>query len=376
MRILMVTDTYAPARNGVAVWVALSVRELRARGHEVEVLTYAHDRRPPGTEGMIELPAWIGIDDDFKVAPILSGLPAEAEDGTWDIVHIHHPILLGPEGVRIARRAGAKVAFTCHSVYTDYLDEYYWGLGRVFKPALNRRTARFVNACDLACAPSSRVVGWLREIGASTRVEMLEAPADTTRVAPLVREVARERLGLGSAPVALYVGRIADEKRVDVLVDEFASRCRGLPEAVLVLAGSGVRTGSVARQIGRLGLAGRVRMLGPVTGEDLSVWYSAADVCVSASRSETGPLTVVEAMACGCPTVALRAPGFEDRIVDGDNGLLAEDRPGALGDGIGAVLSDPGLRERLSSGALARAPRYTPSSNAERLLALYSGLLA
>jgi 1,2-diacylglycerol 3-alpha-glucosyltransferase len=375
MRILMVTDTYAPARNGVAMWAALSVRELRARGHEVDVLTYAHDLRAKGEPGVIELPAWFGIDSDFKVAPILTGLPLRAERGVWDVVHVHHPILLGPEGVRIGRRAGAKVVFTCHSVYTDYLDEYYWGVGRPLKGILNRRTSAFVDRCDLALAPSSRVVEWMREIGTHTRTEMLEAPADTDRIVRADRDEARESLGIGDAPTALYVGRIADEKRIDVLVEEFAACCRALPDARLVLAGRGVRMGAVRRRIRRLGLDDHVRLLGAVGGEGLGLWYSAADVCVSASRSETGPLTVVEAMACGCPTVALRAPGFEDRVVEGVNGLLVDDRPGLLGEAIGRVLSDTDLRAALSKGALESAPRYTPAANAERLLALYGDIL-
>jgi 1,2-diacylglycerol 3-alpha-glucosyltransferase len=181
MRILMVTDTYAPARNGVAVWVAMTVRELRARGHEVEVLTYRHDRRPAGEPGMIEVPAWAGLDPDFKVAPILSGLPEEAERGSWDIVHVHHPILLGPEGVRIGRRAGARVFFTCHSVYTDYLDEYAWGMGRFLKAPLSERIARFVDRCDVALAPSTHVAAWMRECGVGIPIDMFEAPADTRR---------------------------------------------------------------------------------------------------------------------------------------------------------------------------------------------------
>lgn len=374
LRILMVTDTYAPARNGVAMWVALSVRELRARGHEVAVLTYAHDLRPKGQQGLIELPAWFGLDSDFKVAPVLSGLPAAAETGAWDVVHVHHPILLGPEGVRLGRRAGAKVVFTCHSVYTDYLDEYYWGVGRFLKPALNRRTAAFVGGCDLALAPSSRVVRWLRENGVSTRIEMLEAPADTDRIVRTPRAEARVALGLGEEPVALYVGRIADEKRIDVLVDEFATCCGDLPGATLALAGRGVRARSVARQVRRLGIEDRVRLLGALGGDQLGLWYSAADIGVSASRSETGPLTVVEAMACGCPTVALDAPGFEDRITDGWNGLLAADRPGALAEAMGRALGDSVLRARLAAGALESAPRYSPAANAERMLAMYGDL--
>jgi glycosyltransferase involved in cell wall biosynthesis len=97
---------------------------------------------------------------------------------------------------------------------------------------------------------------------------------------------------------------------------------------------------------------------------------------VSASRSETGPLTVVEAMSCGCPTVALRAPGFEDRIADGVNGLLAEDRPGELGASMARVLADPGLRSRLSAGAAERAPRYAPAAVTDRMLTVYVSLLA
>jgi 1,2-diacylglycerol 3-alpha-glucosyltransferase len=374
MRILMVTDTYAPARNGVAMWVALSVRELRARGHEVDVLTYAHDLRPRGQQGLIELPAYFGIDSDFKVAPILSGLPLVVEQGSWDVVHVHHPILLGPEGVRLGRKMGAKVVFTCHSVYTDYLDEYYWGIGKPLKPTLNRRAAAFVDGCDIAFAPSSRVVRWLRENGVSTRIEMLEAPADTDRVSRASRAEARKALGLGGEPIALYVGRIADEKRIDVLIDEFAQCCQGVPGAILALAGRGVRARGVARQVRRLGLGDHVRLLGALGGHELGLWYSAADISVSASRSETGPLTVVEAMACGCPTVALDAPGFEDRITDGWNGLLAVDRPGALAEAMGRALGDPALRARLAAGALESAPRYTPAANADRMLAVYGGI--
>lgn len=372
----MVTDTYAPARNGVAMWVSLSVRELRARGHEVGVLTYAHDRRRPGEPGTFEMPAWAGLDPDFKVAPVLTGLPPAVAAQRWDVVHVHHPILLGPKGVDFAERTGAKLAFTCHSVYTDYLDEYYWGVGGFLKPRLERDTAALVNRCDLAFAPSSRVVGWLRDLGVRTRVEALEAPADTDRIRCIERGTARAALGLGEEPLALYVGRIADEKRVEPLLDEFAVAARSVPDARIALAGSGRRLAAVRRRAARPALAGRVRVLGAVNGEDLSLWYSAADIAVSASRSETGPLTVVEAMACHTPAVSLRAPGFVDRIDDGVNGLLAEDRPGALGGAMARVLGDRSLRARLAEGAAAAAPRYTPGAVTDRMVQMYEDLLA
>lgn len=373
VRILMVTNTYAPARNGVATWAALSVRELRAIGHDVTVLTFRHDLRARGEEGLAELPAWAGIDSDFKVGPVPRDLPVASGPGDWDLVHVHHPVLLGPAGVRIGRRAGARVVFTCHSVYTDYADEYYWGALRFTKDLLTRRVRRFADSCDQVLVPASRTGRWLRDVGVSSPVALLDTPADTTRIARVPREQARAALGLGDERVALYVGRIADEKRVGVLVDEFRAGCGRLADARLFLVGTGVRTREVGRRIRRLGLEDRAQLLGPMIGDDLALWYSAADVAVSASQCESGPLTVVEAMSCGCPNVAFKAPGFEDRIVDGENGLLAEDRPGALGEAIARVLEDDELRARLRAGALACSVAYTPEANVHRMLDLYTG---
>lgn len=375
MRILMVTNTYAPARNGVAMWVALSVRELRARGHEVDVLTYRHARREPGDASIHEASASFGIDPDFRVSVFPPSLPATLGDRTWDVVHVHHPILLGPAGVRIARERGAKVCATFHSLYSDYFDEYYWGLGRPLKTRFDARVERFANDCDVVFAPSSRVERWLRERKVSASVVRVEPPADGSRIRPCSRAAARERLGLDDRPLAFYVGRVADEKRVGALVSEFAAARAAMPAgASLMIGGSGRRLPDVQRQIRRLGLTECVRTLGPVAADELGLWYSAADVCTSASRSETGPLTVVEAMSCGCPCVALQAPGFEDRITDGVDGLLVPDEPGRLGAGIAAVLGDRELRERLAAGAREASLGRTSSATAEHLLSVYRGL--
>jgi glycosyltransferase involved in cell wall biosynthesis len=175
--------------------------------------------------------------------------------------------------------------------------------------------------------------------------------------------------------VVLYVGRLAEEKRLEELMDEFAAGTAGIDGSLLVLAGGGRLEGALARRAERLGLADRVRVLTALNGDELGLWYSAADINVSASRSETGPLTVVEAMACGTPTVAFDGPGFEDRVVDGVNGILVEDRPGALGKAIGRVLADSGLRERLSLGATERAGLYSVGAVTDRLLGMYEAAL-
>ena len=376
MRILMVTNTYLPARNGVAAVVSLYVRELREIGHDVHVLTYEHPRRTERMPGVHEVPSWVGLDAEFKVGPAWR-LPEGVRERTFDVVHVHHPVLLGAAGVEFARAAGSPVVFTCHSNHTDYLDEYGWGLLRPFKGMLAFRIARVVNQCDVALAPSTHVAAEMERWGVVTDIEMLEAAADTTRVPPMPREAARERLGLRpDEPVALYVGRISKEKRVDRLVEEFALAVGQVPGARLVLAGDGDQTAAVHRRARALGVDAAVTALPGLDGPELGAWYSAADVLTSASQSETGPLIVVEAMACGTPSVAYDAPGFEDRIVDGVNGLLVPCERGALGAGLARVLGDPVLRGRLSVGAHERAGEYTPATVIGRLEACYAGLVA
>ena len=379
MRILIVTDIYSPARNGVAVWNALTVRELRARGHEVHVLTYRHSRRgegDPAVTGLHEIGAPLILDPDFRIGPTFGRLPAAVRDEAWDIIHVHHPFFLGPPAARLARASGAKLVFTCHMVYSDYLDEYAWGLGRMLKPLLTRAVRRFAESCDVVIVPASSVVRWMERIGVAGRVEIVEAPADTKRIERVPRAEARAALGLGDRPVALYVGRIADEKRVQELVREFVGALPDGSTGLLALGGTGHRSAAVRHEVEDCGHAANLRLLGALDADDLSLWYSAADVFVSASRAETGPLTLVEAMSCGCPSVSYDASGFEDRVRDGVNGLLAEDRPGALGAAIHRVLSDPDLRGRLSAGALASAPAHTPAAATERLLSVYRSLLA
>jgi len=376
MRILMVTNTYLPARNGVAAVVSLYVRELTARGHDVHVLTYEHPRRTEHMHEVHEIPAWGGMRGEFEVGPVWR-LPESVLERRFDVVHVHHPVLLGTAGVGLGRRGGSPVVFTCHSNHTDYFDEYGWGLLKPLKGALAARIAGVVNRCDVALAPSTHVAAEMERWGVTTDIEMLEAAADTTRVPPMPRDEARAKLGLGpDEHVALYVGRISKEKRVDRLVNEFAVAYREVPGARLILAGDGDQAPAVHARARALGLDGAVTALPGLGGEMLGAWYSAADVLTSGSQSETGPLIVVEAMACGTPSVCYDAPGFEDRIDDGVNGLLVAREDGALGAGLARVLGDRGLREQLAAGALERAARYTPETIIRELETCYAGLVA
>jgi glycosyltransferase involved in cell wall biosynthesis len=210
----------------------------------------------------------------------------------------------------------------------------------------------------------------------SAPIEQLEAAADVDGH-ELTQESARDALGIAhTTRLALCVARLAPEKRIGDLIREFGLALPLVPDAQLVVIGDGGEREALLRLAGRLGLEGRVHVLPEVPHERLGLWYAAADVHVTASRSETGPLTVVEAMAAGVPTIAYDGPGFEDRIVPGDNGMLLPDEEGALAAALSLVLGDADVRGCLRAGARAHAPQHLPGRVTEGLLGCYEALLS
>jgi 1,2-diacylglycerol 3-alpha-glucosyltransferase len=372
MRILMVTNTYLPARNGVAATVGMYVRELRRRGHEVGVLTFRHPDRSKHEKGIYQVPAVLGVDRDFMVAPV-AGLPSSLPRDGWDVVHVHHPVFLGPWGVRFGAGARARVVLTAHSEWPEYLDNYALGMGKPVKPWVRSRTSNLCNKCHVVLAPSSHVADELRAWGVTVPILRHEPAADTERIPPAPREEARAELGLEDERLAIYAGRVTPEKHVDELVDAFADAAQFVPQARLVIAGDGDRLVHALDRARERAMSDRVWHESRLDGRSLGLWYSAADVNVSCSRSETGPLTVVEAMACGTPSIGYRRPGFEDRISSGINGVLVDDEPREYAAALGAVLLDPKLQRRLAEGARASAPRYLVDSAVDHLLSVYEG---
>ncbi len=375
MRILMVTNTYAPARNGVAQCVRVLRREMIAAGHEVEVLTGRLKGRAREA-GVHEVRSVRGFAEDFPL-PVAIGVPSELHGEPFDVVHVHHPELLGPIGLRIARECGAKAVFTAHSVYTDYLDHYLAGLARPLKRAAVGRFRRLLDRFDLVVAPCTHIARLLtREWGVSARVVTLEAAADMGSGPPPSREAARAALAVApDARLALVVARLAPEKRIDVVIREFAAMVPLVPSAELALVGDGRGRAKLLREAEALGVRDRVSVMPEVPRDRLGLWYSAADVHVSASLSETGPLTVVEAMASGTPTIAYDGPGFEDRVVTGDNGILVERREGELAAAMASVLGDARVADALRTGALAHAPEHEPARVTAEMLRYYDELL-
>jgi D-inositol-3-phosphate glycosyltransferase len=359
-----------------------------------------------------DLPATVSIEPGFRVHHVSAGPPAPvAKESLPEVVDEF------ADGV-LKRMSGSGTFGTAEDLPFDAVHANYWlsGVaGHMIKHQLNLPLVSTFHTLDRVKAEASpeeveadashrraeaeaAVIRCSDTVLASCSVEAAQITdlyhADPSRiriVAPGVehsffgpgdRKQARRALGLpGQGPLLLFVGRIQPLKGLAVAVRTLAALIADHPDARLVVVGgpSGPQgEAEVARVhslVESLGLGDHVFFVPPRLHDLLSTYYRAADVCLVPSRSESFGLVALEAAACGTPVVASDVGGLRSLIDHGRTGYLVEDHsPEAFAGWVRQVLAEPLLAERLSTGSVLRARRYTWARAAHLLREIYDEL--
>nr|WP_246197972.1 glycosyltransferase family 4 protein [Solidesulfovibrio aerotolerans] len=226
-------------------------------------------------------------------------------------------------------------------------------------------------------ANSQGLAALARTSAGATPIAMIPNGVDTARFAPAPGPVGAPQDGpaAGSGPMQLlFVGRVVQQKGLDVLLNALALLPPGL-DYRLTLVGDGPLRPALVEQAARLGLAGRVRFAGWASREDMPAVLRAADVFVFPSRDEGMPNAVLEAMASGLPVAATRISGNEELVLDGQTGFLVPPNDAnALAVVLARLLGDRALGRRLGAAGRERVVgEYSWHSVAQRYAALCGG---
>ena len=371
MRVAIFTESYEPIVNGVSVSVATLRDGLRARGHEVVIFAPRFPGHEDG-EGVVRLPS--RISRFAKGYPIPIPYAPKARRAFLalqpDIVHTQTPFFLGVLGLRWARQAGVPIVSTNHTLYTQYA-HYLPFVPRVVTRAVLVRLMRwYYGRCDAVVVPSRSAEQTLRQYGIKTRMEIIKSgvAADLTDE----REAVRRAFQVPSDSfLFLYVGRIAREKNIGLLLRAFKRIREKHPQARLMVVGSGPYEPASRRLCRMLGIEDSVVFAGMLSRADVAQVYSAADAFVFPSLTETQGLVVCEALTAGLPCVAVRAAATPEVLEDGIDGFLTDNSVEGFAECAARLISDPGLRERMSRGALRSASKFSAEAMTERFEAFY-----
>jgi glycosyltransferase involved in cell wall biosynthesis len=390
VRVLIVTDQYAPMVGGVPTVTRELAKGLGERGHAVAVVAPSptwrggYPLRDGGTgDGGVTVDFRGSVPWPWYPGQRLGRLPRQHARELMtrfapDVVHIHSPLTLGAAARSAAHRARVPVVYTNH-----YLPLNVWpaaARGPVRPRAAQRARSQardaafyayltgFANRCDQVTAPTATALRLLREHGLRVPSAAVSNGVDLERFSPGPPDAAlRSRLALPPGrPIVLSVGRLSPEKRADVLIAALARLAAAEaatlgpdsaldPDGVgplLVLAGTGPEQDRLRSLARHYGVAGRVRFPGFVADTDLPGLYRLADVFAIASQAELQSLTTMAAMASGLPVVAADAGALGELVHSGENGFLTRPgRPGEVADCVGLLGRDARLRVRMSKAS-------------------------
>ncbi|TVQ34378.1 MAG: glycosyltransferase family 4 protein [Phycisphaeraceae bacterium] len=379
MRITMMTNTYSPHVGGVARSVGRFTDELRRRGHQTLVVAPKFKDSPADEVDTLRVPAIQNFNgSDFAVQIPTPGLVYErVEKFRPDIIHSHHPFLLGETALRTAATMDLPLVFTHHTMY-EWYTHYVPGDSEQMKRFVVELSTGYANMCDAVVAPSESLARVLRERGVESRIEVIPTGVDAAKFREGDGAAARKSLGLPQeAFVVGHVGRLAPEKNLGFLARAAAEFLKKRDDAYFVVVGGGPSEQEIRTVAEEAGVSERVILAGVMRGDDLVNIYHAMDVFAFASHTETQGMVLTEAMAAGTPVVAVDAPGAREVVNDTSNGrLLEKDDEADFAAALEWVASRSEKdRESLRRASLETAERFSMPACAERAIRLYEFLI-
>lgn len=372
LRVAIFSDSVLPVLNGVSVSVNALVMELRNQGHSVHVFAprYPHHREAdPNTYRFraIETPWTKG----FPIAyPPFLRMLRKFRRHDFDIIHTHTIGILGFVGLRWAESHEIPIVSTYHTLYDRYAHYVPFLPRRYARFKIAKHTSFYYNSVDHVITPSEASERWLRRHAVQKPVTIV--PTGAKPRVHLDRSEVRQAFNIPPEHrIMLWAGRLAIEKNMETLFEMAAVAFRREPQLRLIVVGDGPYRSECQALARRHEIGDRVRFVGFVPHEEIARFYSAADVFVFSSMTETQGLVVQEAMTYGLPAICVGGGGASANVEDGVNGFIVKNEPGGFASAVLGVLHDDALYASMSDQAMKSVRLYGTQEMCERVVGVY-----
>jgi len=381
MKIAIFSDTFLPQVNGVAQVVYQSAKNLAALGHKVWIFTvcqksqnqsfWAQEKITVITLPSIPAGAYRGERLSLPVGLAFRRL----KEFQPDVIHIHTPFSVGWEAVWAAKKLKKPLMGTHHTFYDHYLKhikaDYDW-----VKKFSWKYTIFFYNHCDLVLSPSRSLAAALIQKGLKKPIEVLQNSIETDFFVPAPDQKTKDNLkkefGIKGKSL-VYMGRVSYEKSIDQILKAFKIIAKKDPSVKLMIVGEGPEKENLEKLAVKLDIKNKIIFTGLLRGENLVKAMQANDLFVTASKSENMPLSILEAMSCGLPIVAVAEKGLTEIVKDGINGFLTKpDNPTDLAEKILRLVSYDSILTGFSRASRAQALNYSKEVVTKLLEQIYA----
>lgn len=378
MKIAMFTNTYLPHVGGVARSVSTFEEEFRRRGNQVRIIAPQFAEAEDSTEHVVRVPAIQNFNgSDFSLQIPQPGLVYEQIQAFQpNVIHSHHPFLLGDSALRTAYEWRLPLVFTHHTMYEQY--SHYVPLdSEAMKRVAIQLATEYCNLCTHVIAPSESIEELLRKRGVSVPITTIPTGIDLPFFASGDRVAYRKMHRISETAVVIgHVGRLAVEKNLEFLAKAVGLYLAENPDVYFLVVGDGPAQETMKSLLMEFAEPSQIIFTGRQCGQDLADAYAAMDVFAFSSQSETQGMVVAEAMAAGNPVIALDGPGVRE-VMGPDNGLLlpSDALPSVFAEAVAHLTEDRIRLRNIGESARSSVQPYGLPCCADRLEALYRQLI-
>jgi 1,2-diacylglycerol 3-alpha-glucosyltransferase len=372
MRIFFVTNNYTPYCGGIVSSINATSDALRTQGHEVFIITldFLGNTQYKDSNCVIRIPCPIKfmykknhMAIPWRPTHVITQLLKKYKP---DIVHIHHPFLLGPSALKAARACNIPCIFTYHTLYEEYAHYVPLIPQLCTKFIIRSIITRFCNKVDGIIAPSSAIKKYLLSQHIKPSIQVIPSPLDLsffTQHTNMKSTTDKKQFKL------LVVSRFVPEKNIPFVFDVF----KQLPNNfTLTLIGYGTDYEAMKTlAFTTLQLSPqRVQFIHKLPHNELINYYRNANLFIFTSKTDTQGIVLAESMSQGLPIIAVDGPGQRDIIINGENGFIINDAKHAATT-IMNIAQNSSLYNYLISGTLNMTQKYHPHYISEQLLNFY-----
>ena len=383
MRIGIFTETYTPYISGLVTSELMLKKALEKKGHEVYVVTanltnfhYEYDEK----EKVLRIP---GIPTGIYDSRLTSIYPIKAINKikSWnlDVIHSQTEFAIGTFARLFAKQYNIPIVHTYHTMYEDYV--HYITKGHFDKSS--KKLVEYLTKfyCDKTITelivPTKKAYDLFKKkynvernihiIPTGIEVERFyKEKIDLKKINRLKKQYNISKKDF----TAIFVGRIAEEKNIPFIINVTEDLIKTNPNFKLLIVGDGPDKENYEKQVIKKHCENNVIFTGKVSWEDIPVYYQLADIFISASKSETQGLTIIEAMAASLPNLCIDDESFRNTVVDSLNGFLFKDEEDCK-KLIIKIMNDKKLLNNMQINARNSAELHSSKYFAEKVLDVY-----
>jgi len=326
MNILFATDTYTPNVNGVVISIENYRKNLSELNHKVYIVApkYPYYKFPQNVIPVRSIPFWGEKEYRFSF-PFKILKKTRWSKLKLDIIHTHTIFNLGIFGYYLSKRLNIPLIHTYHTYYEKYV-HYSYIPQFISKPAARLYSRYYLGKCGLIITPSQKMINVLKSYGVKNKIVSLPTGIGNIKKysEEEIHDFKRKFQRTPKTKILLFVGRIAQEKNIELIIKAVFNLLNEKADIVLLLVGDGPRKKHLQKFVNSAGKEDHIIFTGYIPYEDIGLYYSISDIFVFSSITETQGLVILEALSYGLPIVAVKAGPTCDLVKNEVNGLLTE----------------------------------------------------